>query len=105
MGNWLFVREHATFAGLPVNRAMSVHYQAHGKASNGLLVERAVGAADLEVIVGYSRDHDRHVGAASFLCRLGSAQVLVHRVPEFSGPLQQRWLANSIAHLTAIKLS
>ncbi len=105
MGNWLFVREHATFAGLPVNRAMSVHYQAHGKASNGLLVERAVGAADLEVIVGYSRDHDRHVGAASFLCKLGGAQVLVHRVPELSGPLQQRWLANSIGHLTKAKLA
>jgi hypothetical protein len=103
MGNWLFVREHATFAGLPVNRAMSVHYQAHGKASNGLLVERAAGAADLEVVVGYSRDHDRHVGAASFLCRLGGTRVLVHRVPELNGPLQQRWLANSIAHLTQAK--
>jgi len=103
MGNWLFVREHATFAALPVNRAMSVHYQAHGKQSNGLVVERVAGADDLEVIVGYSRDHDRRVGAASFLCKLGSTRVLVHRVPELSGPLQQRWLANSIAHLTGVK--
>jgi hypothetical protein len=76
-----------------------VHYQAHGKASNGLLIERAAGAADPEVIMGYSRDHDRKTGAASFMCKLGSTPVLVHRAPEFSAPLQQRWLANSIAHL------
>jgi len=104
MGNWLFVREHPTFAALPVNRAMSIHYQAHGKSANGLLVERAAGAADLEVIVGYSRDHDRNVGAASFLCKLDGTQILFHRIPEFSAPLQQRWLANSIGLLTAVKL-
>jgi len=99
MGNWLFVREHATFSSLPVNCVLGVHYQAHGKASNGLLIERAAGAADPEVIMGYSRDHDRKTGAASFMCKLGSTPVLVHRAPEFSAPLQQRWLANSIAHL------
>jgi hypothetical protein len=100
MGNWLFVRDHATFASLPVNRILGIHYQAHGKASNGLLIERAAGAPDPEVIMGYSRDHDRQVGVASFVCKLGSAQVLVHRAPEFSAPLQQRWLANTIVYLT-----
>ena len=104
MGNWLFVREHATFASLPVDRALSVHYQAHGKASNGLLIERVPGAEDLDVIMGYSRDHDRQVGAASFVCKLGTTSLLVHRAPEFSAPLQQRWLANSIAFLTNVKL-
>jgi len=69
-----------------------------------MFVERAAGADDLDVIIGYSRDHDRQVGAASFLCKVGSTQVLVHRVPEFSAPLQQRWLANSIALLTSAKL-
>ncbi len=104
MGNWLFVREHATFLGLPVDRALGVHYQAHGKASNGLLIGAAAAADRPEVIMGYSRDHDRRVGAASFLCRCGRAEVLVHRAPEFSAPLQQRWLANSIAFLTGVKL-
>jgi beta-galactosidase len=104
MGNWLFVREHATFASLPVNCVFSVHYQAHGKASNGLLIERAASAEDPEIIMAYSRDHDRGIGAASFTCRLGSTRLLVHRAPEFSAPLQQRWLANSIAFLTATKL-
>ena len=100
MGNWLFVREHPTFAGLPVDRALSVHYQAHGKQANGLLIERATGSADPEVVMGYSRDHDRNVGAASFLCEVNGTRVLVHRAPEFSVPLQMRWLANSIAVLT-----
>ena len=99
MGNWLFVREHATFAGLPANRVLGVHYQAHGKQSNGLLIERAQGSPDLEVIMGYSRDHDRQVGAASFVCHVVSTPVLVHRAPEFSRPLQARWLANSLQFL------
>jgi hypothetical protein len=100
MGNWLFVRDHATFSSLPVNRVLGVHYQAHGKSSNGLIIERAAGAEDPEVIMGYSRDHDRQIGAASFACKLGSTPLLVHRAPQFNAPLQQRWLANSIAFLT-----
>jgi hypothetical protein len=100
MGNWLFVRAHSTFASLPADRILGVHYQAHGKASNGLLIERAAGAAEPEVIMGYSRDHDRKTGAASFACKVGTTPVLVHRAPEFSAPLQHRWLANSIAFLT-----
>lgn len=99
MGNWLFVREHATFEGLPVNRAMGVHYQSDGKHSNGLLIERAPGGADPEVIIGYSRDHDRNIGAASFVCRVGDTPVLVHRAPAFSAPLQERWLANALSYL------
>jgi hypothetical protein len=99
MGNWLFVREHATFAGLPADRALGVHYQAHGKASNGLLVD-----GDLEVVMGYSRDHDRQVGAASFVCKVGGTRVLVHRAPAFAGPLQQRWLANAVGYLTGTKV-
>jgi hypothetical protein len=104
MGNWLFVRDHATFASLPANRILGVHYQAHGKASNGLLIERAAGAPAPEIIMGYSRDHDRQVGAASFVCKLGSSPLLFHRAPEFSTPLQQRWLTNAIAYLTGAKL-
>jgi hypothetical protein len=96
MGNWLFVREHPTFAHLPANRALSIHYQAHGKESNGMLIERATGAEDPEVIMAYSRDHDRKIGAASFLCKAEKMRVLVHRATAFSDPLQRRWLANAI---------
>ncbi len=102
MGCWLFVREHPTFAGLPANRALGIYYQADAKQSNGMLIERAPGAPDPELIMGYSRDHARNIGAASFLCRLGRTAVLVHRAPAFSSPLQQRWLANAISHLTGV---
>jgi beta-galactosidase len=105
MGCWLFVRSHPTFAGLPANRVLGIHYQAQGKQSNGLLIERATGAQDLEIVIAYSRDHSRVIGAASFLCRLGNTAILVHRAPAFSAPLQQRWLANAISHLTATQLA
>ena len=100
MGNWLFVREHPTFAYLPANRALGVHYQAHGKESNGLLIERAQGAEDPDVVMAYSRDHDRNIGAASFVSQAGKMRVLVHRAPAFSDPLQRRWLANAIEFMS-----
>lgn len=99
MGNWMFVREHETFSGLPVNTALGIHYQAPGKQANGLLIERADGAPDPDVFLGYSRDHDRKIGAASFVCHVGDTRVLVHRSPEFSAPLQARWLMNALRFL------
>ena len=50
--------------------------------------------------MGYSRDHARKIGAASFLCRGGKTAVLVHRAPAFNDPVQLRWLGNTVAHLT-----
>ena len=101
MGNWLFVREHPTFQGLPANQVLGVHYQAQGKQSNGLLIDRVAGGTEPEVIMGYSRDHDRNIGAASLLCRVSGTRVLVHRAPDFSMPLQMQWLANTLSYLTA----
>jgi beta-galactosidase len=101
MGNWMFVRAHETFDGLPANRTLGIHYQADGKAANGLLIERAEGGSEPEVIMGYSRDHDRNIGAASFVCRVGRIPVLVHRSPAFCAPLQARWLANVLLYLSS----
>jgi hypothetical protein len=96
MGNWYFGREHALFDGLPTNAALGGFYQIHARQSNGLLVE----GKDVEVIVGYSRDHDRKVGAGTFTTRLGKTKVLFHRTPDFHPVLQQRFLANAIRWLT-----
>jgi beta-galactosidase len=96
MGNWYFVREHPIYAGMPVNQAMGIHYAARGRQSNGLLVE----GPNVEIIVGYSRDHDRNLGAGTFTTRLGSTKILYHRVPELHPVLQKRFLANAIAWLT-----
>ena len=95
MGDWYFVREHAVFEGMPVNQAMGGFYQAQGRQSNGLLVE----GDGVEVIVGYSRDHDRKVGAGTFTTKLGKGKVLFHRVPELHPVMQQRFLANALKWL------
>ncbi|AEU35714.1 glycoside hydrolase family 2 protein [Granulicella mallensis] len=96
MGNWYFVREHALFSGMPVDQAMGNFYQAKGRQSNGLLVE----GTGVDVIVGYSRDHDRKVGAGTFTAKLGKGKLLFHRVPELHPVLQQRFLANTLRWLT-----
>jgi hypothetical protein len=92
MGNWNYVRAHSTFAGLPVDRGLSVLHQVEGQPSNGLLVD----GEGVEVIAAYSRDHDRKNGAASLIARRDGMRVLVHRLPDMAGPLQRRWLANAI---------
>jgi len=96
MGDWYFVREHEVFAGMPVNQAMGGFYQAKGRESNGLLVD----GENVEVLVGYSRDHDRKVGAGTFTARLGKGKILYHRVPDFQPVMQRRFLANAMRWLT-----
>ena len=100
MGNWYFVREHPLFAGMPVNCALGNFYQAPGRQSNGLLIDRAPGSPDPEIIVGYSRDHDRRVGAGTFTCTLGKGRIVFHRVPAMHPVMQQRFLANALTFLT-----
>lgn len=100
MGNWYFVREHALFNGLPQNQALGGFYQCKGRPSNGLLVDQSPNGAPIEVIVGYSRDHDRNVGAGTFTTRLGKGKILYHRCPDFHPVLQQRFLANALRWLT-----
>jgi len=101
MGNWTFVRKHPVYDGLPVDQAMGIHYQVNGKAANGLLIDRAPGGAEMEIIAAYSRDHSRVIGAATFTTKLGAGKLLYHRVPEMHPVLQQRFLANSLHWLTS----
>jgi beta-galactosidase len=97
MGNWYFVRDHPIYAGLPVDQAMGIHYQAKGRQSNGLLVD----GPNVEIIAAYSRDHDRNIGAGTFTTKLANTKILYHRVPELQPVLQQRLLANALAWLTS----
>ncbi|HEY5054974.1 MAG TPA: glycoside hydrolase [Acidobacteriaceae bacterium] len=99
MGNWYFIRRHAVYEGMPVDQAMGIHYQAHGRESNGLLIDRAPGGAEVEIITGYSRDHDRQIGAGTFATKLGKGEVLYQRVPELHPVLEQRFLANALVWL------
>ena len=77
MGAWFFVRAHPVFAGLPVNRALKSYYQVPVSGSDGLLL----GGENVEVFVGYGRDHDRNIGAAAFTARLGKGKILFFTLP------------------------
>ena len=95
MGNWYFLREHPVYAGMPQNCEMGLYFQAHGRQANGLLVD----GPDVDVFVGYGRDHDRRVGAGTFSFKLGKGKVLFQRVPDLAGPMQLRFLINAIGWL------
>jgi hypothetical protein len=101
MGNWYFVRKHPVYDGLPVDQAMGIHYQAKGQAANGLVIDRAPGGAEVEIVAAYSRDHSRVIGAGTFTTRLGAGKVLYHRVPEMQPVMQQRFLANALRWLVS----
>jgi hypothetical protein len=101
MGNWYFVRKHTVYAGMPQDQAMGIHYQAHGRESNGLLIDRAPGSPEVEIIVGYSRDHDRNVGAGTFTTKLGKGNILYQRVPELHPVLEARFLTNALVWLVS----
>jgi hypothetical protein len=101
MGNWYFVRKHPLYEGLPVDQAMGIHYQVRGQAANGLLIERAAGGAEVEIVAAYSRDHDRNVGAGTFTTKLGAGKILYHRVPDLQPVMQARFLQNALRWLTS----
>jgi beta-galactosidase len=101
MGNWYIVREHPVYAGLPANCAMGIFYQARGRQANGLLIENKNGAEPVAVITGYSRDHDRNIGAGTFAAKLGAGRILFQRVPELTTVFDQRVLANAVNWLAA----
>ena len=101
MGNWYFVRKHPVYAGMPVDQVMGIHYQAKGRQSNGLLIDKHPNGAAVEIIAAYSRDHDRNIGAGTFTTRLGKGKLLYQRIPELQPVLQQRFLANALDWLTS----
>jgi beta-galactosidase len=101
MGNWYFVRKHPVYEGMPVDQAMGIHYQVQGRQANGLLIDRAPGGAEVEIIAAYSRDHSREIGAGTFTTKLGKGKVLYHRVPEMHPVLQARFLANALKWLVS----
>ncbi len=107
MGSWYFIREHPVFAGLPVNQAMKSYYQVPVHRTDGLLVD----GDNVEVFVGYGRDHDRNIGAASLLIDTRQSRIMIHTIPGIvsmlsgeSGGMQpvmaKRLFTNSIRYLT-----
>jgi hypothetical protein len=97
MGNWNYLRAHTLFDGIPADMATGVLHQVEGQASNGLIVD----GEGVEVVAGYSRDHDRRNGAATLIARHAGMRVAVHRMPDMVAPLQRRFLENAVRWLAA----
>ena len=97
MGSWYFVRTHPLYDGMPVDQAMSIHYQVKGGGSNGWLVD----GPGVEIVTAYSRDHDRSIGAGTFTARLGATPLVMHRIVDMHPVLLGRFLANALLYLAA----
>ncbi|HUD30759.1 MAG TPA: hypothetical protein VMQ93_17975 [Novosphingobium sp.] len=95
MGNWNYLRAHPLFAGIPADRAAGIFHQVDGRLSNGLLVD----GPGVEIVAGYSRDHDRRNGAATLVATNAGMRAVLHRMPDMAAPLQRRFLANAIEWL------
>ena len=96
MGTWFFVKKHPVYDGLPVNRAMSIDYQVKGSDSNGLIVD----GDGIEIIAAYSRDHDRKIGAGTFVYWGQGRKLLFHRITQMHPVFHRRLLSNGIQYLT-----
>jgi hypothetical protein len=96
MGSWYFVRTHPLYAGLPVNTVMKGDYQVGVGASNGVVVR----GTNVEIPVGYSKDHSRLIGAGDIITKIGKGRVILHAIPCMITPFQLRWLDNAIRFAT-----
>ena len=95
MGSWYFVRRHPLYDGLPVDQAMSIHYQMKAGGSNGWLVD----GDGVEIVAAYTRDHAREIGAGTFFTTGGPARVVMHRATDMHPVLLRRFMANALLFL------
>jgi hypothetical protein len=95
MGNWIFVRAHPLYDGLPVNEVMKGDYQISVRSCYGLLVD----GPDVQIVAGYGRDHDRNLGAATFTTKLSNTPIVFQAANGMHGVIEQRFLGNSINFL------
>lgn len=97
MGNWVFVRRHASYEGLPVDQVMKWEYQVDYDHSSGLLVD----GEGVEVFAGYGRDHDAMIGAATFSARMGRGTVLFQAVRGMQPVVYRKFTQNALVFLTS----
>ena len=95
MGAWYFVRAHPLYEGMPVNQAMGFHYQVKSGGADGWRVE----GDGVEIVAGYARDHDRHLGAGTLTAKLGSTRLVLHQILGMHPALHRRFLANALRYL------
>ena len=103
MGSWYFVKKHPLFDSLPVNTAFNWEYQSDVRGmgeffdnietygADGMLLE----GENLEYIVGYSRCHDRKIGAGLAIISHGSGKIILSSIAGLYDALVS---ANSAIH-------
>jgi len=96
MGAWYFVRRHPLYEGMPIDQALGLHYQVKSGGADGWRVE----GDGVEIVAGYGRDHDRHLGAGTLTARMGSTRLVLHQITGMHPALQRRFLANALRYLT-----
>ena len=96
MGSWYFVRKHPIYDGLPVDQAMSIHYQVKAGGSNGWHLD----GDHVEIVAAYTRDHAREIGAGTFVATGGGARIVMHRITDMHPVLFRRLLANALLFLS-----
>ena len=77
MGSWCFARPHPVLEGLPSGQTLKSEYQIPVDGTAGVMVD----GRDIEVFIGYGRDHDRNIGSAGFAARFGRGKVLFFGLP------------------------
>jgi len=97
MGNWILVRKHPIFDGLPQDEVMRGDYQFGVLQCYGLQVQ----GPGVQVLAGYGRDHSMTLGASIFTAPLGKGTVLFQGLTGGAAPLvETRLLANAVAYLS-----
>jgi hypothetical protein len=95
MGDWVFVKDHPVYAGLPSNQVMKWEYQVDFESASGLMVD----GPGVEIIAGYGRDHDQDLGAATFTSHLGKGTVIFQAVRGMQPLLYERFIVNAVRFL------
>lgn len=99
MGNWVFIRQHPLYAGLPVDEVMNGDYQIPVSCCYGLQVD----GPGVQIVAGYGRDHDRDVGAATFTARLGRGELVFQCLSGMCPVFEERLLNNALIYLLTSK--
>ena len=97
MGNWFFVRAHPLYNGLPVNETMKADYQISVKISYGLMID----GPNVQIIAAYARDHDPHLGAATFITKLSQTPIVFQAITGMHAIAERRFLGNAVLWLLA----
>lgn len=103
MGGWYFVKEHPLFESLPVNTAFNWEYQTDVRGLGDFFKDADVYGVDgmllegknLEYVVGYSRGHDRRIGAAVAVISYGKGKIILSSIAGFYDALTD---SNSALH-------